>query len=290
MRTGRVRMPMATLMRPCMCMALLVVTGMDMVMGTVMGTPRAPTIKAVTITARVAPTDSWRSTVSNHAHTLLKLMWLASPALPVGGFSYSEGLEAAVDAGQVCDEDSAARWLHEQLHLVVQRAEWPVMARAHAAFMAQDEAAARAANDWVLQTRESRELRLQTEQMGRSLTDWLRQRHPDSPMGHALKSWSPAATWPVAFALAGALSGAPVRDVLLAHGFGWAENQVQAAIKCIPLGQSAGQRVLQALSDALPDAVDTALAATMNTAQAYTPGLAILSARHEDQYSRLFRS
>ncbi|NBT09672.1 MAG: urease accessory protein UreF [Betaproteobacteria bacterium] len=221
-------------------------------------------------------------------------MWLASPALPVGGFSYSEGLEAAVDSGLVTDEGSAARWLHDQLQLVLVRSEWPAVARAHAAFTTTDRTenatAVKAANDWVLHTRESRELRLQAEQMGRSLADWLRQRAPDDARVAELQALHPAPTWPVAFALAGALSGAELREVLLAHGFGWAENLVQAAIKCIPLGQSAGQRVLQALADALPAAVDDALGRCAADAQAYAPGLAILSAQHEQQYSRLFRS
>ncbi len=220
-------------------------------------------------------------------------MWLASPALPVGGFSYSEGLEAAVDAGLVADEAGAAQWLQDQLQLVLVRSEWPAVARAHAAFMTNSldtEADVKAANDWVLHTRESRELRLQAEQMGRSLADWLRQRAPDDPRVVLMQALRPAPTWPVAFALAGALSGAELRNVLLAHGFGWAENLVQAAIKCIPLGQSAGQRVLQILADALPAAVDEALNSHPAAAQAFAPGLAILSAQHEQQYSRLFRS
>ncbi len=231
------------------------------------------------------------------ARTLLQLMWLASPALPVGGFSYSEGLEAAVEAGLVHDEHSAAQWLQDQLHLVLVRSEWPAVSRAYAAFQttASPEAAptthsAQGVNDWVLHTRESRELRLQTEQMGRSLADWLAQRYPEDARAATLRALSPAPTWPVAFALAGVLSGASLNDTLLAHGFGWAENQVQAAIKCIPLGQSAGQRVLQQLADALPGAVERSRATPSDGAQAYAPGLAILSARHEEQYSRLFRS
>lgn len=223
-------------------------------------------------------------------HTLLQLMWLASPALPVGGFSYSEGLEAAVEAGLVQDEASAGHWLLAQLQLVVLRAEWPAVARAHAAFQALDLSAAEATNDWVLHTRESRELRLQAEQMGRSLADWLMQRHPFEPRVQCLRALSPAPTWPVAFALASVLAGAEVGQALLAHGFSWAENQVQAAIKCIPLGQSAGQRVLQELSDAMPAAIQACLAMPAEQAQAYAPGLAIHSARHEQQYSRLFRS
>ena len=222
--------------------------------------------------------------------TLLQLMWLASPALPVGGFSYSEGLEAAVEAGLVQDEASSARWLLAQLQLVVQRSEWPAVARAHAAFQSQDLLAVTATNDWVLHTRESRELRLQAEQMGRSLAQWLLQRDPLDPRVQSLRALSPAPTWPVAFALAGVLAGADGAQVLMAHGFSWAENQVQAAIKCIPLGQSAGQRVLQLLIDAIPAAIQASVAMPAERTQAYTPGLAIHSARHEQQYSRLFRS
>jgi urease accessory protein len=225
-----------------------------------------------------------------HTPTLLQLMWLASPALPVGGFSYSEGLESAVECGLVHDEHSASRWLQDQLLLGVLRSEWAAVMRAHAAFVAQDPGGAQAVNDWVLHTRETRELRLQAEQMGRSMAEWLLQRHPHEPRVHALRALHPAPSWPVAFALAGVLAGAQVADVLMAHGFSWAENQVQAAIKCIPLGQSAGQRVLQQLSHALPGALRSRLEMPADEGQAYTPGLAIHSARHEQQYSRLFRS
>ncbi|NWG74224.1 MAG: urease accessory protein UreF, partial [Rubrivivax sp.] len=85
-------------------------------------------------------------------------------------------------------------------------------------------------------------------------------------------------------------TGAPVRQALLAMAFGWAENQVQAALRAVPLGQSAGQRILATLADAIPAAVDDALAATDDTRQAFAPMLAVLSAHHETQYSRLFRS
>ena len=116
---------------------------------------------------------------------LLPLMWLASPALPVGGFGYSEGLEAAVEGGQVPDEAGAARWLGDQLALRLQRADLPLVASAHRAWQQPDrtQMIERIAdlNAWALQTRETREIRQQAEQMGRSLTDWLRQRRPDDP-------------------------------------------------------------------------------------------------------------
>jgi urease accessory protein len=217
-------------------------------------------------------------------------MQLASPALPVGGYSYSEGLEAAVDAGLVRDEAQAGDWLLAQLQLNLERADLPVLAQALTAWHAHDLARIQALNGWVQLTRESAELRLQTQQMGRSMAQWLKIREADDARVAQLAALAPAPTWPVAFALAAALGGAPSREALLAYGFGWAENMVQAAMRCVPLGQSAGQRILARLMAALPDAVGRAAALPEDRWQAHAPGLAILSARHETQYSRLFRS
>lgn len=227
------------------------------------------------------------------APALLQLMWLASPALPVGGFSYSEGLEAAVEGDLVRDEDSAGQWLIDQMQLSQQRAEWPLMASAFRAWLRHDADRLVSLNDWVLHTRETSEMRQQTEQMGRSLADWLRQRHPDDPRLPLLARLQPSPTWPVTFALAAAATQAPLREALLAFAFGWAENMVQAALKAVPLGQNAGQRLLSRLTEALPEAVDAALATAAqgdNARQSLAPMLAINSARHEAQYSRLFRS
>lgn len=223
--------------------------------------------------------------------TRLQLMWLASPALPVGGFSYSEGLEAAVDAGLVHDEATAAAWLADQLPLVLARSDGAAMADACRAWAAHDEAAARTLNHWVSQTRETAELRLQAEQMGRSLLEWLRNGpHAADTRVAQLAALPPAPTWPVAFALAATLADATPRDALLAFAWGWAENLAQAAMKAVPLGQAAAQRMLVALAAHVPAAVDSALATPPDARQAFAPGLAILSARHETQYSRLFRS
>jgi len=221
--------------------------------------------------------------------TLLQLMWLASPALPVGGFSYSEGLEPAVEAGRVQDEAGARDWLLDQLALGLACCELPMVAQALAAWRAGDLSRVRALNDWLLATRESAELRLQAVQMGRSMAEWLKLR-PEVPAAarEALAALPP--TYPVAFALALAHGPATPHEALLAYGFGWAENAVQAAVKAVPLGQSAGQRILGALAEALPAAAEAALALGDDERLAALPGLAILSARHESQYSRLFRS
>ena len=224
------------------------------------------------------------------ASALLQLMWLASPALPVGGFSYSEGLEAAVESGRVTNEAEAATWLRDQLHLSLARSDLAVCAKAFKAWQRDDLAHIAELNDWVTTTRETAEFRQQTQQMGRSLVEWLRNRAGTDARVDALKALAQAPTWPVAFALAALQTGAPLREALLSFGFGWAENMVQAALKAVPLGQSAGQRVLASLVVDLPAAVDRAAGLRDSERQAFTPMLAILSAQHEAQYSRLFRS
>jgi urease accessory protein len=216
---------------------------------------------------------------------LLQLMWLASPALPIGAFSYSEGLESAVDAGLADTEDSAAQWLVDQLHLTLARSELPVTAQAIAAWRAGDVERIGQLNVWVLRTRETREQLQQTEQMGRSMVEWLKTVQP----AVAARAPQPLA-YPLAWALAVSASTATVREALLACAFGWAENMMQAAVKSVPLGQSAGQRILARLAAEIPAAIDHALALGDDERQAFAPMLAVLSARHEIQYSRLFRS
>jgi urease accessory protein len=236
------------------------------------------------ITTAIATDDAASGAV------LLQLMWLASPALPVGGFSYSEGLEAAVEAGRVTDVITTECWLLDQLHLGLGRSDLPAMLAAFDAWRRDDTARIEALNAWVLATRESSELAQQTRQTGRSLGAWLAPRLAGDARLARLMALPDAPSWPIAYALAAESSGATARDAGLAFAFGWAENMVQAALKAVPLGQSAGQRILGRLAADIPEAVTAALALDDASRQAHAPMLSILSARHESQYSRLFRS
>jgi urease accessory protein len=223
------------------------------------------------------------------ASSLIQLIWLASPALPVGGFSYSEGLEVAVERAGVTTESAASDWLEDQLHLSLARADLAVIAQAIPAWRGDDVSRIRQLNDWVLHTRETSELRAQTEQMGRSLLAWLHNHDGANPT-HLQACTDLPPTYPVAFALAASQTQAGIRDCLLAYAFGWAENMVQAALKSVPLGQSSGQRILARLSQRIPAAVELATGLADDERQAFSPMLAILSSQHETQYSRLFRS
>lgn len=235
------------------------------------------------------------------APSLLQLMWLASPALPIGGFSYSEGIEAGVDSAFIATFSIANEWLNDQLHLSLSRADLAVVGKAIPAWRRGDLTRIDELNDWVLQSRETSELRLQTEQMGRSMLDWLRKQpsfHSNfqgeqvfsqldrTPTSGFLKS----PTYPLVFALAASSTQASVRDCLMSFAFGWAENMTQAAVRAVPLGQTDGQRILANLAGKIPAAVDAAMRLQDSERQAFSPMLAILSSKHETQYSRLFRS
>lgn len=219
--------------------------------------------------------------------TLVRLLQLASPALPVGGYSYSQGLEAAVDARIVHDAASAQAWIGDLLDEVLPRGELAVLARLLRALP--DDADAFATwQSWFRASRETRELRAETEQMGAAMLAWLRDVGALDQRARAVAGATP--TWPAAFALAAHADGLAHDAALTAYAFAWLENQVLAAVRLVPLGQAAGQRVLRTLAARVPAAVERASTIEDDAVSAFAPGLALACARHETQYSRLFRS
>jgi urease accessory protein len=205
--------------------------------------------------------------------SLPRLLQLASPTLPVGAYSYSQGLESAIDAGYVRDAGTAQDWIGDVLELSVARMETQVL-------RAQIAAPSQALNDFFLATRETAELRAETLQMGQSLARLL------ADLGVPVAIQEPA--FPTAFALAVRHWKIEPHEAVVAYLWSWLENQVMAAIKALPLGQTAGQKMLLSLGDRLGALADLKLDESAWTN--FTPGLAYLSSRHETQYSRLFRS
>ena len=216
--------------------------------------------------------------------SLTALLQLASPTLPVGAYSYSQGLESAIDAGHVRDEASALRWIGDALQCVLARYEAPVWLRAHRAFASGALDVAAHWNEDFLATRETQELRAESIQMGYSLVQLMR------TLGHVFPIEADPIAYPVAHAWA--CSGWQIDQTqgLVAYLYGWAENQVMAALKTVPLGQSAGQRLLLALRHPIEASAQVARELPDADLSTQTPMLAILSSLHETQYSRLFRS
>ncbi|ODV43143.1 urease accessory protein UreF [Cupriavidus sp. UYMMa02A] len=224
---------------------------------------------------------------------LISLLHLASPALPIGGFSYSQGLETAIDSGCVRDANTAERWIRDNLLHVQSQCEAPLWLLLHRCWKSMDVDGVRAWNDWFHATRETSELRLETEQMGWSLAKLVGQMEwGDKVLREHLVTLSPICL-PAAFTAACVALDIDERDGLVAYCFNWAENQVAAAIKAVPIGQVAGQHMLRRMHDVVLAAVDEAIqraAETPPRLSTFSPMLGLLSSRHETQYSRLFRS
>lgn len=220
------------------------------------------------------------------------LLQLASAALPIGGFSYSSGLEAAVELGLVHDRASAERWIEVQLQCWArgEASIWPAL---HAAWQQYDEPEIRYWNEHAIAGRDSAEARLESSQMGRSLALWLLALPAPPGLDQAARALL-AQLRPISLVCAHAAAAAALELAVPngLHALGWSliESQSAAAVKLIPLGQDEGQHLLRRLATGLPLAVATALERDPAAAQTFAPMWSVLSAQHETQYSRLFRS
>ena len=215
--------------------------------------------------------------------SLAKLLQLASPALPVGAYSYSGGLEAAIEAGAVHDAASAERWIADVLEFSLARMEGPILFSFICSFNKKQLNEIQILNERFLASREAAELRAETLQMGYSLNRLCR----DLGLG-AVPLAEPS--FPAAFAFAASAWKVEPQAALQAYLWSWLENQVMAAVKAIPLGQTDGQRILLLLGNGLEVLVKRITTMTDEESGNFAPGLALLSAKHETQYSRLFRS
>jgi urease accessory protein len=224
------------------------------------------------------------------AAALLHLLQLASPSLPIGAYSYSQGLESALEAGHVRDAAGARAWIARQLHEVVAQWDAPVCWRLMHAFARRDRAAVDEWSGRYAASRDTAELRAETLQMGYSLARLVAELGiADADIGAMLPP-DTETTLPVAYACAVAALDIPPREALLAMLFAWVENQVLVCVKSVPLGQVAGQRMLLSLRGEIEAAARHAQQVADDDMGNWAPALSLLSMRHETQYSRLYRS
>lgn len=219
--------------------------------------------------------------------SLLRLLQLVSPGLPIGMYSYSQGLERAVDDAWITNAEEAANWLHGLLQNGLGLVDAPILARLYDAWSVDDMAAVEHWSQTLTACRETAELRAEDRQTGQALArllvnlelpeanDWLKR--PDATLANL-------------FALAAARWQISKADAVTGYLWGWLENQVLCAVKLAPLGQVAGQRLLKNLAGELPALVERALELSDAEIGGSCFGLALASSRHEMQYSRLFRS
>lgn len=221
----------------------------------------------------------------------MRMLQLASANLPVGGFTYSQGLEWAVEAGWVRQETDFRSWLQMQIEDTLLHVDWPLLVRLHAACQARDLNRFTHWSHYLLACRETAELRTEERQRGEAFARMLRGWQLCTA-GQGWPEWMPV----LAMTQAGGMAwlahhwGIPLETLLLAQGFGWLEGVVMAAVKLVPLGQQAAQSVLADTSPQLAEGLQCAQALSDDELGGGIPLVAIASACHETQYTRLFRS
>jgi urease accessory protein len=223
-----------------------------------------------------------------HSNQLLYLLQLASPALPVGAFSYSEGLETLVQQGQLNDAEGLQQWLRDELTHGAMRVEAAIALRAVRCTRSQDWSGLQYWNQWLTAFRETEELRLQSWHMGRSLVRLLHDLLPEQTA--QLDELGTQCNFAIAFSVAAATWNLGESEAIAAYLHSWASNLVNAGVKLIPLGQTQGQVVLLKLNEVITQTTNQVLHLEDDELYCCGWGLAIASMNHETLYSRLFRS
>jgi urease accessory protein len=244
-----------------------------------------------------APLQSGNFFTGNHLSSLLRLLQLASSTLPVGAYSYSEGLELLVETQRILSSTELQSWMTQELRYGSMRIEASIMLRAYHATAAQDGTSLLAWNRWWSAARDTEELRLQSWQMGRSLLRLFLDLEDPNPQGVVNKAW-PAlgelfgqdCNFAIAFGMVAAAWHIDPTAALLGYLQSWATNLVSAGIKLIPLGQTAGQQTLLNLEPEIYAAAEVILALPNEALESCGWGLSLASMAHETLYSRLFRS
>lgn len=217
----------------------------------------------------------------------LRLYQLISPSLPIGSFTYSQGLEWAIEAQWITDTPSLKHWLSSVLEHSIVTLELPILVRLLNAFHDADEASVVRWTQWLIACRETSELRKEEQQRGAALARLLPNLGVSIPENLAVHVAKCQLT---GFALAAYQWGIEAQKLCYGYCWGWLENIVLAGVKLIPLGQTDGQKIMFELAQKIPVSVEKSLTLKDFDIHSSTPALAIASSRHETQYTRLFRS
>jgi len=221
---------------------------------------------------------------------LYRLMAWLSPAYPVGAFSYSSGIEWAVEAGDIADAASLKAWLAVMIGEGSGFCDAVLFAHAHRAVAAKDNAALAKVAELAAAFTSSKERHLETTAQGRAFLDTTRAAWPCAALDRLVASWSGEVALPVAVGVACAGHGMPLAPSLSAYLHAMTANLISAGVRLIPLGQTDGQRVLAALEPVAAAAAERALATSLDDLGGAAFRSDIASMRHETQYTRLFRS
>jgi urease accessory protein len=227
-------------------------------------------------------------TLTANPTALLRLLQLASPTLPIGAYSYSEGLESLAATGQLTSAAELHDWIIQQLKYGTIRMDGAVLLRAYAGVQGRDWDAVIQWNQWLTATRETAELRQSSQQMGQALLKLLGDLLP-LPLPWPVTELTPC-NGAIAVALAAWQWQIDPQTALLGYLQSWATNLISAGVKVIPLGQTAGQRLLWGLDAHLDQARQQISQLEDRDLDSCGWGLALASMAHETQYSRLFRS
>lgn len=220
---------------------------------------------------------------------LLRLFQLVSPSLPIGAYTYSQGLEAAIENGDVKDEESAHAWIAESLSIVADF-EAPIFWRLLKAFSNRDEQSVTCWTERFLAARDTNEFRAETIQMGYSLNKLVLDLRIADTSLQKIMSNQVEIPLPTAFAYAAIALEISHEAAMLGLLFSIVENQVLVCVKSVPLGQVSGQRLLISLHPKIEAIAHRAQNLPDNELSNWAPGLSILSMQHEVQYSRVYRS
>ena len=214
-------------------------------------------------------------------------MQLCSPMLPVGAYAYSQGLEFAVSSGWIKDDDTTSFWIKGLLENSLTNLDVPLLYRLHKAWSVNDKKNVFYWNDYLYASRDSRELQAEEQQLAHALARLL----GDLGISEAVewREYSRACFLSL-FSLGAAHWKISINEASCGYLWMWAENQVLAAIKLVPVGQTSVQKILSSVIEIIPELVSAGLSLKDEEMGYTAPGQGIASALHETQYTRLFRS